>query len=127
MTNSLFSPEFQLILETAKRPGPADPSPFPSPADWRDQVIYFLMVDRFNNPSSPPNHAPFDDSTFAKFQGGKFSGVQAQLSYIKGLGAGAIWLSPVLKNLPFEQTYHGYGIHKLSACGPSLCGRSGKR
>jgi glycosidase len=118
MTNSLFSPEFQRILETAKRPGPADPSPFPSPADWRDQVIYFLMVDRFNNPSSPPNHAPFDDSTFAKFQGGKFSGVQAQLSYIKGLGAGAIWLSPVLKNLPFEQTYHGYGIHNFLHADP---------
>jgi glycosidase len=118
MTNSLFSPEFQLILETAKRPGPADPSPFPSPADWRDQVIYFLMVDRFNNPSSPPNHAPFDDSTFAKFQGGKFSGVQAQLSYIKGLGTGAIWLSPVLKNPPFEQTYHGYGIHNFLHADP---------
>ena len=118
MTNSLFSPEFQSILETAKRPGPADPSPFPSPADWRDQAIYFLMVDRFNNPSSPPNHAPFDDSTFAKFQGGKFSGVQAQLSYIKGLGTGAIWLSPVLKNLPFEQTYHGYGIHNFLHADP---------
>ena len=23
---------------------------FPSPQDWRDQVIYFLLVDRFNNP-----------------------------------------------------------------------------
>jgi glycosidase len=24
---------------------------------------------------------------------------------------GAIWLSPVLENLPFSNTYHGYGIH----------------
>jgi glycosidase len=118
MTNSLFSPEFQGILETAKHPGPKDPSPFPSPADWRDQVIYFLMVDRFNNPSAPPNHAPFNDSTFSKFQGGKFSGVQAQLSYLKGLGAGAIWLSPVLKNFLFEQTYHGYGIHNFLHADP---------
>lgn len=22
----------------------------PSPEDWRDQAIYFLLVDRFNNP-----------------------------------------------------------------------------
>ena len=26
------------------------PYPFPSPADWRDHWIYFLLVDRFNNP-----------------------------------------------------------------------------
>ncbi|MFL6354627.1 MAG: alpha-amylase family glycosyl hydrolase [Bryobacteraceae bacterium] len=87
--------------------------------DWRDQVIYFLMIDRFNNKSSPPNHVPFDDSSFSEFQGGKFSGVQAQLSYIKGLGAGAIWLSPVLKNLLFEpHTYHGYGIHNFLQADP---------
>jgi len=119
VTNSLFSPEFQGILEAVKHPGSADPIPFPSPADWRDQVIYFLMVDRFNNKSSPPNHLPFDDSTFSEFQGGKFSGVQAQLSYIKDLGAGAIWLSPVLKNLLFEpHTYHGYGIHNFLHADP---------
>ena len=119
VTNSLFSPEFQSILETAKHPGSKDPTPFPSPADWRDQVIYFLMVDRFNNKSSPPSHLPFNDSTFSEFQGGKFSGVQAQLSYIKDLGAGAIWLSPVLKNLLFEpHTYHGYGIHNFLHADP---------
>lgn len=118
MTNSLFSPEFQNVLEAAKHPGSTNPVPFPSPADWRDQVIYFLMVDRFNNKSVPPNHLPFDNSTFANFQGGKFSGVQAQLSYIKDLGAGAIWLSPVLENLPFEPTYHGYGIHNFLHADP---------
>jgi hypothetical protein len=34
-------------------------TPFPSPGDWRDQWIYFLMVDRFNNPQAPPRFAPF--------------------------------------------------------------------
>jgi pullulanase/glycogen debranching enzyme len=119
MTNSLFSREFQSILETAKHPGTTDPTPFPSPADWRDQVIYFLMVDRFNNASAPPKHTPYNDSTFSEFQGGKFSGVQAQLSYIKDLGAGAIWLSPVLKNFLFEpHTHHGYGIHNFLHANP---------
>ena len=28
-------------------------TPYPSPEDWRDQVIYFLMVDRFNNLGAP--------------------------------------------------------------------------
>ena len=26
------------------------PYPYPSPVDWRDHWIYFLMLDRFNNP-----------------------------------------------------------------------------
>src|SRR5260370_4684706 len=108
MPDSLFSPEFQSVLTLAKDTG-GTPKAFPSPIDWRDQWIYFLMVVRFNNSLSPPRHQPFDDPNFFGFQGGNFAGIQDQLAYIKGLGAGAIWLSPVLINLPFEDgTYHGY-------------------
>ena len=36
------------------------PAPFPSPADWRDSWIYFLLLDRFNNdlvsPAGTWNH-----------------------------------------------------------------------
>ena len=71
--------------------------PFASPADWRDGWIYFLMVDRFNNPSAPPVHQPYDDPNYYAFQGGTFRGVQAQLKYIKDLGASAIWISPALR------------------------------
>lgn len=103
--DSLFSPAFQAVY-AGKR------AAFPSPADWRDQPIYFVMVDRFNNPAAPPIHAPFDDPSFFGYQGGSFAGLQAKLGYIKRLGAGALWLSPVLKNLPFSAgSYHGYGIH----------------
>ncbi len=35
-------------------------TPFPSPIDWRDIWIYFMMVDRFNNPAAPPRHQPWD-------------------------------------------------------------------
>jgi glycosidase len=87
-------------------------TPYPSPEDWRDQWIYFLMVDRFNNPNpaAPPKHQPFDGEHNA-FQGGTLEGVRQQLGYIKDLGAGAIWLTPVLKNCQFEETtFHGYGI-----------------
>jgi glycosidase len=106
VTNSLFSPDFQSVLDEASLHA------FPSPEEWRDQPIYFLMVDRFYHPSGPPVHSPFDDPMFKSFQGGKFSGVRAALPYLRRLGVGAIWLSPVLKNLPFEGgTYHGYGIH----------------
>jgi glycosidase len=119
MPTSLFAADFQAVLDSAVNPANAAGSPFASPEDWRDRWIYFLMLDRFNNASAPPLHQPFDDPNFSGFQGGKFSGVQQQLGYIKGLGAGAIWLSPVLKNFSFDpNTYHGYGIHNFISAEP---------
>src|SRR5260370_12990092 len=119
MPTSLFSAETQAVFDGAAKMEGQQGGPFPSPADWRDQSIYFIIVDRFNNPKSPPVHQPFDDPEFFDFQGGKFSGVQNQLGYIKALGAGAIWLSPVLKNLQFNHgTYHAYRIHDLLLAEP---------
>jgi glycosidase len=86
-------------------------TPFPSPQDWRDVWIYFLMLDRFNRvDGKPPASMPYD-KPFGEFQGGTFIGVRDRLSYIKDLGAGAIWLSPVLKNRQSDRgSFHGYGI-----------------
>jgi glycosidase len=72
------------------------PSPFPSPVDWRDEWVYFLMLDRFNNPAAAPKGSW--NRTFNFRQGGTFAGVTAQLDYLQDLGVGALWLSPVLKN-----------------------------
>jgi len=111
MSTSLYAPDF-LAVFNANRDTGGPLTTFASPADWRDQWIYFLMVDRFNNSLVPPRHQPFDDPNYFDFQGGNLASVQDQLPYIKQLGAGAIWLSPVLKNVPFQGgTYHGYGIH----------------
>jgi len=98
---------------------PADvPTPFPSPEDWRDQWIYFLLVDRFNNPKAPPRFAPFD-GLHGVFQGGTLNGVRQQLDYLKQLGVGALWLSPVLKNCQYSPfTYHGYGIQDFLQVDP---------
>jgi hypothetical protein len=87
--NSLFAPDFQATLNDAVSPSNPAAALFPSPQDWRDQWIYFLMVDRFNNPSALPV-TRFDDPSFSGFQGGTFSGIRAQLGYIRRLGAGAI-------------------------------------
>lgn len=86
-------------------------TPYPSPQDWRDVWIYFLMLDRFNrDDGKPPANMPYDQP-FGGFQGGSYNGVRDRLQYIKELGAGAIWLSPVLKNRQSDQgTFHGYGI-----------------
>jgi glycosidase len=111
MSTSLYAPDFLSIFNRYRDTGGPLQS-FASPPDWRDQWIYFLMVDRFNNSLAPPRHQPFDDPNYFDFQGGNLASIQDQLPYIKQLGAGAIWLSPVLKNVPFQGgTYHGYGIH----------------
>lgn len=92
--------------------------PFPSPADWRDHWVYFLLVDRFNHPDRPPRHLPYD-APRGTFQGGNFAGIRARLDYLKQLGAGAIWLSPVIKNCQYEETtYHGYGFQDFLQIDP---------
>jgi len=111
MSTSLYAPDFLTIFNRYRDTG-GPLQAFASPPDWRDQWIYFLMVDRFNNSLAPPRHLPFDDPNYYDFQGGNLASIQDRLPYINQLGAGAIWLSPVLKNVPFQGgTYHGYGIH----------------
>ena len=85
------------------------PMPFPSPTDWRDTWIYFLLLDRFNNPARAP--AGTWNARFDHRQGGTFDGVRAQLGYLEQLGVKALWLSPVLKNArpDWRYNYHGYG------------------
>lgn len=97
----------------ARRPA----SVFPSPEDWRDVWIYFLLVDRFDNPRSPPANAdPL------KYQGGNFAGIVAQLPYLKRLGVGALWLSPILMNPAwFPDYYGGYFIQDFLRVEPRFC------
>lgn len=102
-------------------------TPFPSPQDWRDVWIYFLMLDRFNRADrKSPASMPYD-KPFGEFQGGTFNGVRDRLDYIKGLGAGAIWLSPVLKNRQSDLgTFHGYGIQDFLRPEPRFASAPGK-
>ena len=99
--------------------GSSIPYPFPSPVEWRDHWIYFLLVDRFNNPAAAPNPNQFPCNTY---QGGNFAGIQQQLPYLKELGAGAIWLSPVLINPQwFKDYWGGYGISDYLRIDPRFC------
>jgi len=49
-------------------------------------------------------------SEWAGWQGGTLKGLRSKLGYLRRLGVTAIWVSPVFKQVPFEATYHGYGI-----------------
>jgi glycosidase len=135
MPNSVWDSEVQITLDQANKPGARLVyvgnrnvevlTPFPSPIDWRDIWIYFLMVDRFNNPAAPPHHQPWDQP-WGDYQGGTFAGIKQQLDYLQELGVGALWLSPLLKNCQFSPSYHGYGFQNFLAIEPRFSSDPGR-
>lgn len=94
----------------------------PSP-DWRDQIIYFVMTDRFDD-GEPGNNdqgaGEFDPASNAKYSGGDLPGITRRLDYIRGLGATALWLTPPVANQWWDGTiqyggYHGYWAENFKA------------
>ncbi len=45
--------------------------------------------------------------------GGTLQGLQSKLGYLERLGITALWISPVFKQVAFEESYHGYGIQNF--------------
>ncbi len=87
----------------------------PSPA-WEDQVIYFLMLDRFAD-GDPMNNdqggSEYDQKDTRKFSGGDIQGLIDHLDYIQNMGATAIWITPPVANQWWDieigfSGYHGY-------------------
>jgi len=97
----------------------------PSP-DWRDQVLYFVLTDRFadGDPSNDDQHAgEFDPADPAKYNGGDLRGLERHLDYIHGLGATGVWLSPPVLNRWWDERarhggYHGYWAKDFSRVDP---------
>ncbi len=82
--------------------------------DWRDQVIYQIVVDRFDDGDPSNDSADGVDPVpgdLARFQGGDWQGVIDHLDYLQHLGVTALWISPPYRNIPRterEDGYHGY-------------------
>ncbi len=75
----------------------------PAGADWRDVVMYFVMVDRFYD--SDGEHDPVPGATdgdldgpSGQYMGGDLAGVTEQMGYLSDLGVTAIWLSAPYEN-----------------------------
>jgi glycosidase len=78
--------------------------------DWRDQVIYQIMIDRFSN-GDVNNDYNVEPSVPGRYHGGDWQGVIDQLDYLEALGVTALWISPVVKNTEDDAgfaSYHGY-------------------
>lgn len=93
----------------------------PSP-DWSEQIVYFVMLDRFDN-GDPRNDdqgaGEYDPTRPSHYSGGDIQGVIDRLDYIQGLGATAVWITPPVKNqwwdpLAAFSGYHGYWARDLS-------------
>jgi glycosidase len=104
----------------------------PSPGDWRDEILYFLLPDRFSdggettrplldrNDRASARPAPANAATWRwdrwarsgadRWQGGTIRGIRSKLDYVKDLGVTALWIGPVFKQRGHLNTYHGYGI-----------------
>jgi len=111
----------------------------PSPTAWEDQVLYFLMLDRFSDgkeqgyqdndgnlvtvgatalfqPGDKDSAIQTEEDAQqwrdagAKWVGGTLKGLESKIGYLKRLGVTAIWISPLFKQIAFQDTYHGYGV-----------------
>ncbi len=112
---------------------------FPSPQNWEDEIIYFLLADRFSNNTedqyrgndgaivtggaTPPFAAADNGNAVTtgsdaarwreagtRFVGGTLAGIESKLGYLQRLGVTVVWISPILKQVAADESYHGYGI-----------------
>lgn len=115
---------------------------YPSPVDWREEILYFLLPDRFSD--GLEHTRPLLDRTklaearkavagddgwrwdlwtksgAERWQGGTLKGVISRLGYLKRLGITTLWLGPVFKQRGHLDTYHGYGIQDFLEVDPRL-------
>jgi len=110
----------------------------PSPAAWEDQVLYFLMLDRFSDGKEKGGYGDVSGRTVERgttplyfgedearvdydmwfragggWQGGTIKGLTSKLGYLRRLGVTALWVSPPFRQVAFEPSYHGYGVQNF--------------
>ncbi|MFJ6023030.1 alpha-amylase family glycosyl hydrolase [Brevundimonas sp. NPDC092305] len=101
-----------------------------------DEVIYFLLPDRFAN-GDPSNDqgglsgdrlaTGYDPTDAGFYHGGDLKGLTGRLDYLQGLGVTAIWIAPIFQNKPVQgppghesAAYHGYWITDFTRVDPHL-------
>ena len=93
-------------------------------ADFKREVIYQIITDRFfdgsaanNNPAQSSGLYDATKTNWRLYWGGDLAGIQQKVSYLAGMGVTAIWISPPVDNLNTNipdgsgnptASYHGY-------------------
>lgn len=67
-------------------------------SEWRSRSIYQVMIDRY----APANGSQVGhcDQSLGIYCGGTWRGLQDNLDYIQGMNFDALWISPVVANIP---------------------------
>ena len=72
--------------------------------DWRDAVMYFVLIDRFFDSDGRVDPVPgvtggdAASGPSGQYEGGDLAGVTAKLPYLQSLGVSALWLSAPYDN-----------------------------
>lgn len=88
----------------------------------QDDVIYFVLTDRFCN-GDPANDHGVDVANRAAYHGGDFAGLVGRIPYIKALGVTAVWITPVYVGIGTHGEgagYHGYWALDFERVDPHL-------
>ncbi len=131
--NMRFLP-LTVLLALAAHPAAARP--------WSDEVVYFVMTDRFLD-GDPENNRPagsdpklFDPSQndINLYHGGDLRGLEKAIAsgYFNDLGVTALWLTPVVRNVwrsgydlgGWKSGYHGYWTQDWLDIDPHLTSKT---
>lgn len=96
--------------------------------EFRQETIYFIIVDRFcdgdnrKNPGLKPELYDPLRHYWGKYWGGDIQGIIEKLDYLKNLGITAIWISPLfeqVESLQFDNApMHGYWTKDFKRINP---------
>ncbi|MEZ4389253.1 MAG: alpha-amylase family glycosyl hydrolase [Candidatus Krumholzibacteriia bacterium] len=108
----------------AVAPAPTGPVPVVPQQSWDDAVLYFVILDRFADGDLANDQDVADGP--GNFHGGDLTGLIDHLDEITGLGCTALWITPVVQQIPgyvsgggfFDWAYHGYWADDFYAIDP---------
>jgi alpha-amylase len=109
------------------------PAPSRASPDWSDEVLYFVLIDRFVD-GDRSNDLWVDLGNPGAYHGGDLKGLAKHLDEIADLGVTALWINPVQKQIPrgipasaprqlgipefMHWGFHGYWIDDFTAMEP---------
>jgi pullulanase-type alpha-1,6-glucosidase len=132
------APAVQVDDGSGLEPGDAELVTAPVRTGAADEVIYFVMTDRFADGQPANNTAGvigdrldhgYDPTAKGWYHGGDLAGLQSELDYLQGLGVTALWITPPFTNRWVQGDltpggtsagYHGYWQVDFTQIDPHL-------